>query len=130
MNSNLFMVPRIGHGFRLQWEPAQGCFVLLYPEGMVKLNQSAGEILKRCDGALVQLHHALRVEQHVAGLRRLPLQAEAMADAGDGGGRRSHGYCTPYFRAIASFMAQRMSSLNCSTSSARSCGRACRSARA
>ena len=44
-------VPRIGHGFRLQWEPAQSCHVLLYPEGMVKLNQSAGEILKRCDGA-------------------------------------------------------------------------------
>jgi pyrroloquinoline quinone biosynthesis protein D len=43
-------VVRIGHGFRLQWEPAQSCFVLLYPEGMVKLNQSAGEIMKRCDG--------------------------------------------------------------------------------
>ena len=43
-------VARIGHGFRLQWEPAQSCFVLLYPEGMVKLNQSAGEIMKRCDG--------------------------------------------------------------------------------
>ncbi len=43
-------VVRIGHGFRLQWEPAQSCFVLLYPEGMVKLNQSAGEILRRCDG--------------------------------------------------------------------------------
>ena len=42
--------PRIGNGFRLQWEPAQECHVLLYPEGMVKLNQSAGEILKRCDG--------------------------------------------------------------------------------
>jgi pyrroloquinoline quinone biosynthesis protein D len=42
--------PRIGPGFRLQWEPAQDCHVLLYPEGMVKLNQSAGEILKRCDG--------------------------------------------------------------------------------
>jgi pyrroloquinoline quinone biosynthesis protein D len=42
--------PRIGAGFRLQWEPAQECHVLLYPEGMVKLNQSAGEILKRCDG--------------------------------------------------------------------------------
>jgi pyrroloquinoline quinone biosynthesis protein D len=25
--------------------------VLLYPEGMVKLNGSAGEILKRCDGS-------------------------------------------------------------------------------
>lgn len=44
-------LPRIGHGFRLQWEPAQQSHVLLYPEGMVKLNQSAGEILKRCDGA-------------------------------------------------------------------------------
>ena len=42
--------PRVGAGFRLQWEPAQDCHVLLYPEGMVKLNGSAGEILKRCDG--------------------------------------------------------------------------------
>ena len=44
--------PRIGRGFRLQWEPAQDCHVLLYPEGMVKLNRSAGEILARCDGRL------------------------------------------------------------------------------
>ena len=36
--------------FRLPWEPAQNAHVLLYPEGMVKLNQSAAEILKRCDG--------------------------------------------------------------------------------
>ncbi len=42
--------PRVGHGFRLQWEPVQDCHVLLYPEGMVKLNGSAGEIMKRCDG--------------------------------------------------------------------------------
>jgi pyrroloquinoline quinone biosynthesis protein D len=42
--------PAIGRGFRLQWEPAQDAHVLLYPEGMVKLNGSAGEILKRCDG--------------------------------------------------------------------------------
>ncbi|HUL64092.1 MAG TPA: pyrroloquinoline quinone biosynthesis peptide chaperone PqqD [Burkholderiaceae bacterium] len=41
----------IGKGFRLQWEPAQNAHVLLYPEGMVKLNGSAGEILRRCDGA-------------------------------------------------------------------------------
>ena len=43
-------VPRIGSGFRLQWEPAQDSYVLLYPEGMVKLNASAGEIMQRCDG--------------------------------------------------------------------------------
>jgi len=35
---------------RLQWEKAQDCYVLLYPEGMVKLNGSAGEILHRVDG--------------------------------------------------------------------------------
>ena len=42
--------PMLGRGFRLQWEPAQQAHVLLYPEGMVKLNTSAGEILRRCDG--------------------------------------------------------------------------------
>ena len=42
--------PVIGRGFRLQWEPAQDAHVLLYPEGMVKLNSSAGEIMSRCDG--------------------------------------------------------------------------------
>ncbi|GIX51125.1 pyrroloquinoline quinone biosynthesis protein D [Sphaerotilus sulfidivorans] len=44
------MNPRVARGFRLQWEEAQGCHVLLYPEGMVKLNRSAGEILTRCTG--------------------------------------------------------------------------------
>lgn len=42
--------PAIGKGFRLQWEPAQEAHVLLYPEGMVKLNTSAAAILTRCDG--------------------------------------------------------------------------------
>jgi pyrroloquinoline quinone biosynthesis protein D len=36
--------------FRLQFEPAQESWVLLYPEGMVKLNTPAAEILRRCDG--------------------------------------------------------------------------------
>jgi pyrroloquinoline quinone biosynthesis protein D len=43
--------PRVGSRFRLQWEEAQQSWVLLFPEGMVKLNGSAGEIMKRCDGA-------------------------------------------------------------------------------
>lgn len=43
-------VPRLGHGFRLQWEPAQDAHVLLYPEGMVRLNGSAAAIMTRCDG--------------------------------------------------------------------------------
>ncbi|HEX7915133.1 pyrroloquinoline quinone biosynthesis peptide chaperone PqqD [Rudaea sp.] len=51
MSLDAAQVPRIAPGFRLQWEPTQDAHVLLYPEGMVKLNASAGEILKRCDGA-------------------------------------------------------------------------------
>jgi pyrroloquinoline quinone biosynthesis protein D len=43
-------VPRLRRGLRLQWEAAQQAHVLLYPEGMVKLNGSAGEILACCDG--------------------------------------------------------------------------------
>jgi pyrroloquinoline quinone biosynthesis protein D len=42
--------PAIAHGMRLQWEPAQSAHVLLYPEGMVQLNDSAGAIMSRCDG--------------------------------------------------------------------------------
>lgn len=41
---------RVSPKFRLQWEEVQQSWVLLYPEGMVKLNRSAGEILARCDG--------------------------------------------------------------------------------
>lgn len=43
-------VPAIRRGFRLQFEPEQGCHVLLYPEGMIKLNDSASEILQQVDG--------------------------------------------------------------------------------
>jgi len=43
-------VPCLSKLYRLQWEKAQDAYVLLYPEGMVKLNESAGEILSRVDG--------------------------------------------------------------------------------
>ncbi len=43
-------VPALKPHFRFQWEPAQGAYVLLYPEGMIKLNGSAGEILACVDG--------------------------------------------------------------------------------
>ena len=42
--------PRIAGLFRLQWEEVQKSWVLLYPEGMVKLNDSSAEILRRCNG--------------------------------------------------------------------------------
>ncbi len=49
---DLQWIPSINRQFRLQWEAAQDKYVLLYPEGMVKLNGSAGEILRRWYGAM------------------------------------------------------------------------------
>jgi len=36
--------------FRLQREVAEDGYVLLSPQGVIRLNPSAGEILSRCDG--------------------------------------------------------------------------------
>lgn len=36
--------------FLFRWEDSQHAHVLLYPEGIVKLNATGGEILQRCDG--------------------------------------------------------------------------------
>lgn len=44
--------PCIAPGMRLQFEAVQDTWVLLYPEGMVKLNPSASAILQRCNGKL------------------------------------------------------------------------------
>ncbi|WP_246046938.1 pyrroloquinoline quinone biosynthesis peptide chaperone PqqD [Colwellia ponticola] len=44
------MTPSLNPMFRFQWEKAQDCFVLLFPEGMVKLNGGAGEIMQLIDG--------------------------------------------------------------------------------
>ncbi|HCF6145104.1 pyrroloquinoline quinone biosynthesis peptide chaperone PqqD [Pseudomonas aeruginosa] len=47
---DLRQVPHLRPGYRLQWEPAQQAHVLLYPEGMIKLNESAGAIASLIDG--------------------------------------------------------------------------------
>lgn len=75
--------PKLARLFRMQYEEAQQAYVLLYPEGMVKLNPSASEILKRCDGqrdvkAIVadieQAFNATGLEKDVTGF--LALAAE------------------------------------------------------
>ena len=58
--------PRVAGHFRLQWEEVQKAWVLLYPEGMVKLNGSAGEIMKRCDGVRTVAAIAADIEQTYA----------------------------------------------------------------
>ncbi len=41
---------KLARHYRFQWEDAQQCHVLLFPEGMIKLNGGAGEVIKRVDG--------------------------------------------------------------------------------
>jgi pyrroloquinoline quinone biosynthesis protein D len=53
--------------FRFQWEAAQECFVLLYPEGMVQLKGGAGEIMKRVDGTRSVEHIVKDLEQTFPG---------------------------------------------------------------
>ena len=57
---------------RLQWEEAQQKEVILYPEGMVELNQSSAEILKLCDGSrnLAQIVTDLEQKFQATGLEK------------------------------------------------------------
>ena len=60
----------INEHFQLQWEEKQNCFVLLYPEGMVQLSQSAGEIMNLCDGknTIIDITNALEEKFNLVGL--------------------------------------------------------------
>ena len=51
MSLNTAQVISFSPMHRLQWEEVQQKYVILYPEGMVELNQSSAEILKLCDGS-------------------------------------------------------------------------------
>lgn len=64
-------VPALAARNRLQFEPAQQAYVLLYPEGMIKLSDTAAEVLKRVDGAaaIAQIISALEQAYPGADLR-------------------------------------------------------------
>lgn len=64
---------QLRRGWRLQWEAIQGCHVILYPEGMVKLSTTAGAILEQVDG-----HQS--VADIIATLQQRYPGAETLAD--------------------------------------------------
>jgi pyrroloquinoline quinone biosynthesis protein D len=45
--------PRLVRGVRLQTDSKTGNGVLLFPEGVLELNETAREVLTRCDGQTV-----------------------------------------------------------------------------
>jgi pyrroloquinoline quinone biosynthesis protein D len=55
--------PRLAKGVRLQTDSATNKTVLLFPEGVVELNETAQEILNHCDGrTLSEIVRALAEE--------------------------------------------------------------------
>ena len=61
-----FAQPRLARGVRLQTDPATGNSVLLFPEGVLELNETAQDILTRCDGRTVtEIIQALTEEYEV-----------------------------------------------------------------
>lgn len=76
--------PKLSRRFRLQYEEAQTRWVLLYPEGMVQLNDSAAETLKRCNGerTVAEIVSELEAAFSVQGLTT---QVESLIEEG---GRR------------------------------------------
>ncbi len=58
--------PRLTRGVRLQTDSKTGNSVLLFPEGILELNETAQEILNRCDGRTVnEIIQALAEEYDV-----------------------------------------------------------------
>jgi len=69
--------PRLARGVRLQIDRATGKAVLLYPEGIVELNETAREIIACCDGrSLGEIVSAL-AEQYDALVDKIRAQVRA-----------------------------------------------------
>jgi coenzyme PQQ biosynthesis protein PqqD len=58
--------PRLTRGVRLQTDSKTGNSVLLFPEGLLELNETAQDIVSRCDGRTVsEIIQALAEEYNV-----------------------------------------------------------------
>lgn len=47
---NTQIIPVWQRGYRFQYEPSQQAYIILYPEGMIKLNETASAIGQHIDG--------------------------------------------------------------------------------
>ena len=58
--------PRLARGVRLQTDSNTGNSVLLFPEGVLELNETAQDIVSRCDGRTVgEIIHTLAEEYDI-----------------------------------------------------------------
>ncbi|MCV2220935.1 pyrroloquinoline quinone biosynthesis peptide chaperone PqqD [Pseudomonas sp. CFBP13508] len=71
MNFDRSKVPSWRPGYRFQYEPAQKGHVLLYPEGMIKLNETAALIGDLIDGERDVAAIIARLEEQFPGVPEL-----------------------------------------------------------
>jgi pyrroloquinoline quinone biosynthesis protein D len=77
--------PRLAKGVRLQSDSATGKSVLLFPEGIGELNETAHEILVRCDGRTVSEIVQVLAEEYDADVAALATDVrETLADLQQG----------------------------------------------
>jgi pyrroloquinoline quinone biosynthesis protein D len=73
--------PRLAPGVRLQTDGMTGHKVLLFPEGILELNETAGEILGRCDGRTLREIISALAEEYDADVATLGADVrETLAD--------------------------------------------------
>ena len=73
--------PTLARGVRLQTDSKTGNRVLLFPEGVLELNETAQEILTRCDGRTVsEIIRALAEEYDVDSQMLAADVGETLAD--------------------------------------------------
>ena len=73
--------PALARGVRLQTDSKTGNSVLLFPEGVLELNETAQEILARCDGRTVsEIIRALAEEYDVDSQMLAADVGETLAD--------------------------------------------------
>jgi pyrroloquinoline quinone biosynthesis protein D len=66
------VVPRVVPRARLHWDEVRERHVLLYPEGLVALNETAAAILQLCDGdrPVAQIVATLKLRYRSEGIER------------------------------------------------------------
>jgi pyrroloquinoline quinone biosynthesis protein D len=66
------VVPRVAPKARLHWDEVRERHVLLYPEGLVALNETAAAILELCDGdrPVAQIVATLKLRYRAEGIER------------------------------------------------------------
>ena len=73
--------PRLARGVRLQTDSKTGNRVLLFPEGVLELNETAQDIVSRCDGRTVsEIIQALAEEYDVDSQMLAADVGETLAD--------------------------------------------------